>query len=126
MPAYSTGVVTNTRDFGTAASNIVLNISNIDPADTTVLIKIVASVDSDVFYIAYVDGFVVPAGGYEVRTFMIAGNVAYEVQISTSSESLGPNALVSVYGIDEFGNLVDNQRFAPEELSSIPGIDLGS
>ncbi|MBO7747333.1 hypothetical protein I8J29_24415 [Paenibacillus sp. MWE-103] len=126
MPAYSTGVVTNTRDIGTAATTIVLNVSNIDPTATSVTVKIVASVDSDFFYTAYVSGFVVPAGGYEVMTFNIAGNVAYEVQVSTLSSSQGPFALVSVYGLDEFGNLVANQRFAPEELSSIPAIDLGA
>ncbi|NBD27219.1 hypothetical protein [Paenibacillus glycinis] len=124
MPAYSTGVVTNTRDFGTAASTIVLNVSNIDVADTTVTVKIIASVDSDTFYTAYVNGFVVPIGGYEVVTFMIAGNVAYEVQVSTDASSLGPAALVSVYGLDEFGNLVVSQGFAPEALTSIPAIML--
>ncbi|CAI6069318.1 hypothetical protein [Cohnella sp. JJ-181] len=119
MP-FSTCTVTNTRDFGTAASNVVLNVRNLDLfSPVTVLVKIFASVDSDTFYTAYVSTFAVPADDYEVRTFFIAGNVAYEVQLSVTSVST-PNALLSVYGIDEFGNLVTDQGFAQAELSTIP------
>ncbi|MFC3800833.1 hypothetical protein [Cohnella sp. GCM10012308] len=118
MP-YSTGTVTNTRDFNTAASNIVLNVRNLDIATpVSVIIKIFASVDSDTFYTAYASSFDVPPNAYDVRTFFIGGNVAYEVQIDMFSTSM-PNALLSTYGIDEFGNLVTDQRFAQSELSFI-------
>ncbi|SFA74708.1 hypothetical protein SAMN05216312_101259 [Cohnella sp. OV330] len=118
MP-YSTGTVTNTRDFGTASTNIVLNVRNLDIAlPVSVIVKIFASVDSDNFYTAYVSSFDVPPNAYDVRTFFIAGNVAYEVQVDLFSNST--NALISVYGIDEFGNLVTDQRFAQNEMSFIP------
>lgn len=120
MP-FSTGTVTNTRDFGTAATNIVLNVRNLDIAlPVSVIVKIFASVDSDNFYTAYVSSFNVSPNAYDVRTFFIAGNVAYEVQIDLSSNAT--NALLSVYGIDEFGNLVADQRFAQNEMSTIPFI----
>ncbi|CAI6084124.1 hypothetical protein [Cohnella sp. JJ-181] len=119
MP-YSTGTVTNTRDFGTAASNIVLNVRNLDTSlPVSVIVKIFASVDSDAFYTAYVSSFDVPVNSYDIRTFFIAGNVAYEVQIYVGSITT-PNALLSVYGIDEFGNLVTDQRFTQAEMSTIP------
>ncbi|MBO7745834.1 hypothetical protein I8J29_16625 [Paenibacillus sp. MWE-103] len=123
--AFSTGVVTNTRAKGTAASTIVLNINNITSAGLTVIVKIFASVDSNIFYLATTSVLFIPIGAYEVRTFNIAGNVAYEFQVSVRHTSpVGPEALVSVYGIDEFGKLVNNQGFAPEELSVIPVFDV--
>ncbi|AZN42614.1 hypothetical protein [Paenibacillus albus] len=115
---YSTGIVTNTRDTGTAATNVVLNVHNTNELSLTTIIRIVASVDSDTFYVAYLNGFVTPSGGYEVMTFNIAGNVAYEVQLLfdlTTNDGTLP-ALVSVYGIDEFGNPSVNQGFAPGDL----------
>ncbi|MFD2330132.1 hypothetical protein ACFSR7_12845 [Cohnella sp. GCM10020058] len=119
MP-FSTGTVTNTRDTGTAASNIVLNVRNLDLfLPVSIVVKIFASVNSDTFYTAYVSSFVVPLDSYEVMTFFIGGNVAYEVQINVISSST-PNALVTVYGIDEFGNLVNDQGFSQAELSFIP------
>lgn len=115
---YSTGIVTNTRATGTAATTVVLNVHNTNALDLTTIARIVASVDSDTFYVAYLNGFVTPTGGYEVMTFNIAGNVAYEVELlfdlSTNDGTLP--ALVSVYGLDEFGNPVVNQGFAPGDL----------
>ncbi|MFD2332661.1 hypothetical protein ACFSR7_25685 [Cohnella sp. GCM10020058] len=120
--AFSTGTVTNTRDFNTAASNIVLNVRNLDlTTPVSIIVSVFASVDSDTFYTAYMLSYDVPANSYDVRTFFIGGNVAYEVQIDMFSTSL-PNTLTSVYGIDEFGNLVTDQRFAPSELSFIPAL----
>ncbi|SFT08936.1 hypothetical protein SAMN05428962_4299 [Paenibacillus sp. BC26] len=117
---YSTSVVTNTRDLGTAAAAIFVNVRNNDIADTTVLITVIASVDSENFYTAYLSGFVVPPGGYEVMTFNIAGNVAYEVQVFVNKfDAFMAPALVSVYGVDEFGNLVENQGFSPQDLTVI-------
>ncbi|QHW30130.1 hypothetical protein GZH47_04265 [Paenibacillus rhizovicinus] len=120
MP-FSTGIVTNTRDFGTAASNIVVNARNLDTVNpVTVMVQIFASVDSDTFYTAYLNSFDVPANSYEVLTFFIAGNVAYEVQISLSADP--PSTLMSVVGIDEFGNLVTDQQYPQSQLSFITAL----
>ncbi|MFS0838806.1 hypothetical protein [Paenibacillus sp. 1P03SA] len=121
MP-FSTGVITNTRDAGTASSNIVMNVRNLDVTNpVTVTVQIFASVNSTTFYTAYLISYVVPANSYNVREFFIAGNVAYEVQINTASVTT-PNALLSVFGIDGFGNLVTDQRILQSELSFISSL----
>ncbi|SEG72045.1 hypothetical protein [Paenibacillus sp. UNC499MF] len=121
MP-FSTGIITNTRDAGTASSNIVMNVRNLDLTNpVTVTVQIFASVNSTTFYTAYLITYVVPANSYNVREFFIAGNVAYEVQINTASVA-APNALLSVFGIDGFGNLVTDQRILQSELSFISSL----
>ncbi|WP_308634091.1 hypothetical protein [Paenibacillus silvisoli] len=114
MP-FTTGPVTNTRDFGTAASNIVVSTRNLDPASAvTVIVEIFASVDSSIFYTAYSLSYVVPANAYDVREFFIAGNVTYEVQLNSMAQtttSVNPNVIMSVTGLNEFGNLVESQFF---------------
>ncbi|SFT08949.1 hypothetical protein [Paenibacillus sp. BC26] len=118
MSTYSIGVVTNTSALGSAASTIVLNVSNVNTFHVSVIVKIVASVDFENFYTAHLSGFVVLHGAYEVMTYNIAGNVAYEVQVflSIPTPSGPPPTLVSVYGIDEFGNPVVNQGFTTQDL----------
>ncbi|SEO93180.1 hypothetical protein [Paenibacillus sp. OV219] len=122
MP-FTTGVVTNTRDFGTAAAYIVVNIRNLDITNAaTIEVQIFASVDSSLFYTLDLVAYVVPANSYNVREFFIEGNVAYEVQILATGTLLTPNVVMSVYGINEFGNMVTEQRFAQTELSFIPSL----
>ncbi|OPH61412.1 hypothetical protein BC351_14845 [Paenibacillus ferrarius] len=119
MP-FSTGLVTNTRAFGTAASNIVLSTRNIDTINpATVTYHIFASVDSSIFYTAYMSSFIVAPNYFDVREFFIAGNVAYEVQVSISNST---STLISVFGIDEFGNLVTEQGKLQEDLSFISSL----
>ncbi|SDX49957.1 hypothetical protein [Paenibacillus sp. CF384] len=119
MPTYSTGIVTNTRDFGTAASNIVVSTRNLNlQSPVTVMIEIYASVDSSVFYTGYLTSYVVAADSFDVREFFIAGNVAFEVQVDLSLS----DALLTVTGINEFGNLVEDQIFTIPELNIISGL----
>ncbi|MBP3965543.1 hypothetical protein [Paenibacillus lignilyticus] len=121
--AYSTGVVTNTRAFGTAASNIVVNTRNLDSEESVwIIVQIFASVDSSDFYTAYYSMYEVLADSYDVREFYIAGNVTYEVQLSLTVEAGVPNALMSVTGLDEFGNLVEDQRFTQADLTFISNL----
>ncbi|AZN41458.1 hypothetical protein [Paenibacillus albus] len=122
MP-YSTGVVMNTRDFGTASANIVVSARNLDLNNAAIVeVQIFASVNSTVFYTLDLAAYVVPANSYSVREFFIEGNVAYEVQILVTGTLLTPNVLLSVYGIDEFNRLVAEQRFAQAELTFIPSL----
>ncbi|WP_116189466.1 hypothetical protein [Paenibacillus taihuensis] len=51
----------------------------------TIVAEIFASVDSSIFYTAYLLSYVVPADSYDVREFFIAGNVTYEVQLDAQS-----------------------------------------
>ncbi|GKS12736.1 hypothetical protein YDYSY3_37360 [Paenibacillus chitinolyticus] len=121
MP-FSTSTITNTRDVGTASSNIVINVRNLDTANpVTVTVHVLASVNSTTFYTAYLVTYVVPANSYNVREFFIAGNVTYEVQINTTSVAI-PNVLLSVFGIDGSGNLVTDQRILQSELSFISSL----
>jgi hypothetical protein len=122
--AFTTGIITNTRDFGTAATNIVVSIHNTDPVNSSVVtVQVIASVTSTTFYIAYVTGIVVPALGFAVREFFIAGNVAYEVQMDVNAPTPS-NVVVSSYGIDQFGNLVTDQRVLQSELTPIPALSV--
>ncbi|WP_308636219.1 hypothetical protein [Paenibacillus silvisoli] len=117
--AYSTGIVTNTRAFGTAATNIVVSTRNLDAEETLmVTLHIFASVDSNIWYTAYYSMFEVEANSHDVREFFIAGNVAYEVQVDAVTNA-PQNVLFTVTGLDEFGNLVENERYAQSELSFI-------
>ncbi|SEN28454.1 hypothetical protein [Paenibacillus sp. OV219] len=116
MP-YSTGVVTNTRFFGTAASSLVVSTRNLDVINsTTVTVHIFASVSSTVFYTAYLTSYVVAANSFDVRSFSIGGNVAYEVQLNSTIT----NVLFTATGLDEFGNLTEDQRHPQAELIFIP------
>lgn len=121
MP-FTTGIITNTRDFGTAATNIVINTRNLDTVNVSVItVLIYASTTSSSFSPLYLASYAVPPNGFDVRTFFISGNVAYEVQLQAAG--LTPNNVnFTVFGIDQFGNLVTNQRVLQTELSSIPAL----
>ncbi|MBB3110084.1 hypothetical protein FHS18_002151 [Paenibacillus phyllosphaerae] len=117
---YSTSIITNTRATGTAASTIVVNTRNWNTsAPTTITIQIFASVDGVTFYTAYASSYVVATDSFDVREFFIAGNVAYEVQVNSSSSEV----LFSVFGLDEFGNLVTSQGKTQAELSFVGSSD---
>ncbi|SDX45498.1 hypothetical protein [Paenibacillus sp. CF384] len=121
--AYSTGVVTNTRASGTAATNIVVNTRNLDTDDSVwITVQVFASVDSSDFYTAYYSMYEVLEDSYDVREFYIAGNVTYEVQLSVTVEAGVPNALMSVTGLDEYGNLVEDQRYTQADLAFITSL----
>ncbi|TYP79770.1 hypothetical protein [Paenibacillus methanolicus] len=118
MP-FSTGTITNTRATGTASSTIVLSTRNLNTsAASTITVQIFATVNSTTFYTAYVDSFVIAANSYNIRTYVIGGNVAYEVQVNSSASQV----LFSVFGIDEFGNMVPNQGRTQPELSFIAAL----
>ncbi|SEO75299.1 hypothetical protein [Paenibacillus sp. OV219] len=121
MP-FTTGIVTNTRDFGTASSNIVVSMKNESLVDTaTVVILVFASVDSSSFVPAYAESFTLVPNETEITTYFISGNVAYEVQYDVILPALN-NVIISVFGIDEFGNLVQDQRYSPSEFMFIPDL----
>lgn len=123
MP-FTTGIITNTRDFGTAASNIVVSIHNTDPINSAVVqVQILASVTSSTFYTAYVQGISLPPSGFAIRQFFIAGNVAYEVQMNVTA-TIPSNVVLSSYGIDQFGNLTTEQRVLQSELTVIPALSV--
>lgn len=122
MP-FTTGLITNTREVGTAASNVVVSVRNLDAASATIIVEIFGVPFSTlVLTPLYVTGYVVPALSSDIREFFIAGNVAYEVQISNLS--VLAEVACSTYGIDEFGNLVTEQRVLQSELTSITALSL--
>lgn len=122
MP-FTTGLITNTREVGTAASNVVVSVRNLDAASATIIVEIFGVPFSTlVLTPLYVTGYVVPALSSDIREFFIAGNVAYEVQISNLS--ILAEVACSTYGIDEFGNLITEQRVLQSELTSIAALSL--
>lgn len=117
MP-YTTGLVTNTRATGSAASNIAVSVRNVSSATATIVVEIFAvPMSTLVLTPIYVSSYSVPAGTADIREFFIAGNVSYEVQIGKTD----PLSVVafSSYGLDEFGNLVTEQRVLHSELTTI-------
>jgi hypothetical protein len=119
MP-FTTGLITNTRDFGTAASNIVVSTKNEDTINSaTIIVQIYNSPTSTTLSPLYASSFVVPPNSINVSEFFIAGNVAYEVQLNVTG-AVPSNVVLTVFGLDEFGNLVTNQRVLQSELTIIP------
>ncbi|MBB3110244.1 hypothetical protein FHS18_002311 [Paenibacillus phyllosphaerae] len=121
MP-YTTGIVTNTRDFGTAATNVIVSTHNMDQnASATIIVHIFAVPETTlVLTPVYQVSYSVAADSADIRSFNIAGNVAYVVQMSIITPI--PNSIFSVFGLDEFGNLVTNQGILQSELTFIPAL----
>ncbi|TYP70120.1 hypothetical protein [Paenibacillus methanolicus] len=119
MP-FTTSLLTNTRATGTAVTNAVVNVRNLDQvASATVIVQVFAvSAVTLTLSPVYQTGLVVPANSAVRQQFNIAGNIAYEVQLSIITPL--PNALLSVFGVDEFNNLVTGQRVLQSELTEIP------
>ncbi|QHW29803.1 hypothetical protein GZH47_02420 [Paenibacillus rhizovicinus] len=118
MP-FTTGWITNTRDFGTAATNIVVNLKNADQANgATIILEILGSPDGSSFAPIYAQSVILAPNSNQALVFFIAGNVSYEVQYEVIV-SQSNNVVITVFGINEFGNLVTNQRYVPSEFTFI-------
>lgn len=123
MATFTTGLITNTRATGTAATNIVVSARNLSNASATVVVE-VFGVPSTTLVLTplYVTGYILPAFSSDIRTFFIAGNVSYEVQYSVNATLT--QVAMSTYGIDEFGNLVTEQRVLQSELTPTAGLTI--
>jgi len=122
MP-FTTGIITSTRAVGTAASNVVVSIHNVSGASATVIVEVFGvPITTLALTPLYVTSYVIPAGASDIREFFIAGNVAYEVQFSNLS-SLS-ELVCSTYGLDQFGNLVTEQRVLQSEMTPISALSL--
>ncbi len=119
--AFTTGIVTNTRATGTAATNIVVSTRNETAAPATIVVQ-VFGVPSSTLALApiYVAGYIVPAFSADIRTFFISGNIAYEVQLVNNTALA--NVVFSSFGIDEFGNLVQEQGYDQNRMTVIPAL----
>ncbi|GAB6992053.1 hypothetical protein [Paenibacillus pini] len=118
MP-YSTGMITNTRATGTAAANVVVSTRNTSSSSAVILVA-VFGVPSSTLIPLDLTSYVVPPYGVDIREFFIEGNIAYEVQLSELS--ILAQVLFSTYGIDEYGNIVTEQRVLNSELTEIQAI----
>ncbi|MFC4778962.1 hypothetical protein ACFO9Q_19385 [Paenibacillus sp. GCM10023252] len=122
MAVYTTGLITNTRTFGTAASDVVVNSHNLGAVDVTVIVEVFgASPSSPALTPLYIIGFDLPAGMEDTRSFFIAGNLTYEVQISNTS-SVFNEVIHSTFGVNEFLNLTHEQRVLHTELVPIAAL----
>lgn len=120
MP-FTTGIITNTRAIGTAATNIVVSVRNNSASVATIAVEVFGvPISTLILTPHYVTSYDVPANSADIREFFIAGNVAYEVQL----DNLTPmsEVTISTYGLDEFGNLVTDQRVLQSELTSIAAL----
>ncbi|AWV35366.1 hypothetical protein MHH60_18385 [Paenibacillus sp. FSL H7-0716] len=122
MP-YTTGLITNTRATGTAASNVVVSVRNTSNASAMMIVEVFGVPYSmPALTPIYVTGYYVPAKSSDIREFFIGGNLAYEVQISSPFPLA--EVVTSVYGLDEFGNLVTDQRVLQSELTQITALSI--
>lgn len=120
MP-FTTGLITSTRATGTAATNIAVSVRNIDAGAATIIVKVFGVPFSTmVLTPLYVTSYVVPANSSDIREFFIAGNLAYEVQFNNISPLT--SVTFSCYGLDEFGNLVTEQRALQSEMTPIAAL----
>jgi hypothetical protein len=121
--AFTTSLITNTGAGETAAAYVFVNVINeSDSSDATIELQLFQVVNTGEPKIPLAHfSYIVPAAVVDVRTFYISGVAAYEVQLDVTGI---PNYLVmfSVFGVDEFGNLVPTQRVLNEELSYIPSL----
>ncbi|WP_244310759.1 hypothetical protein [Paenibacillus ottowii] len=120
--AFTTGYMTNTRDFGTACSNVVVNLVNEDTVNAaTVTIQIFFSLVPDTKTPLYVTSVNLPANSIARRTFFIQGVLAYEVQYDVVSAAPA-NVVLSNFGLDQFGNVVQEHRVLQSELTTIQAL----
>ncbi|MGG1652735.1 hypothetical protein [Paenibacillus sp. NRS-1780] len=120
--AFTTGYMTNTRDFGTACSNVVVNLVNEDTVNAaTVTIQIFFSLVPDTKIPLYVTSVNVPANSIARRTFFIQGVLAYEVQYNVAA-AVPSNVVLSNFGLDQFGNVVQEHRVLQSELTTIAAL----
>ncbi|WP_338532789.1 MULTISPECIES: hypothetical protein [Paenibacillus] len=120
--AFTTGYMTNTRDFGTACSNVVVNLVNEDTVNAaTVTIQIFFSLVPDTKIPLYVTSVNLPVNSVARRTFFVQGVLAYEVQYNVVSAAPA-NVVLSNFGLDQFGNVVQEHRVLQSELTTIPAL----
>ncbi|MCL6604867.1 MAG: hypothetical protein K6T94_18550 [Paenibacillus sp.] len=120
--AYTTGYMTNTRDFGTAVTNVVLNLVNESQLNTAnVLVKIFYSQSPDVKIPLYVNAYTLPANSIRRAVFFVQGVLAYEVQYNVTSVS-PLDVVLSSFGLDEFGNVVQEHSVLQSELTTISAL----
>ncbi|MGO4951766.1 hypothetical protein [Paenibacillus sp. DRB1-1] len=120
--AFTTGYMTNTRDFGTACSNVVVNLVNEDTVNAaTVTIQIFFSLVPDTKIPLYVTSVNLSVNSVARRTFFVQGVLAYEVQYNVVS-AVPSNVVLSNFGLDQFGNVVQEHRVLQSELTTIPAL----
>ncbi|AZN39484.1 hypothetical protein [Paenibacillus albus] len=117
MP-FTTGLITNTRAFGTAASTVAVNTRNITSTPITVLMEVyVVPPATNTLTLIYVTGFTLAGHSSDTREFSVAGDIAWEVQLDQSG--ILSEVAFSVFGLDEFGNLVHGQNIKVEDWMPI-------
>lgn len=123
MPTFTTGLITNTRAIGTAATNVVVSARNLSNTSATIIVEVFGVPGSTLALTPlYVTGYILPAFSSDIRSFFIAGNVSYEVQYGVTATLT--QVAMSTYGIDEFGNLVTEQRVLQSELTPTAGLTI--
>ncbi|MCM3782612.1 hypothetical protein M3231_06485 [Neobacillus mesonae] len=123
MPIYTTGLITNTRATGTAATNTVVSVRNVGTSVASIVVAVfVVPITTLTLTPLYVTSYSIPANTSDIRSFFIAGNVAYEVQYNVTTTLT--EAAISTYGLDEFGNLVTEQRVLQSELTPINALSI--
>ncbi|MCZ8513588.1 hypothetical protein O9H85_14320 [Paenibacillus filicis] len=121
MP-FTTGYITNTKDVGTAASNVVVNMVNENTTNAaTVEVRIFYSLVPDVKIPLYVTTFTLPVNSIKRNTYFIQGVLAYEVQFNVTSVT-PTDVVVSTFGLDQFGNLVIEQGIIQSDMTAISAL----
>ncbi|MBV6712254.1 hypothetical protein [Paenibacillus chitinolyticus] len=122
MP-FTTGMLINTRDFGTASANAAVTISNEDAVNAAqIVVEIFYTLSTGVAKTPlFLQTYTVPPKFVDIRTFFISGVLAYEVQIAVVAPQPGL-VVASVFGLDTFNNIVPAHRVLQSELTPIPAL----
>ncbi|ASS65509.1 MULTISPECIES: hypothetical protein [unclassified Paenibacillus] len=121
MSTYTTGLMANVAQGGTAAAQALLYARNLGPDEALVVVQVFGiPIGSSTLSPIYVAGFMVPSNSAVSRSFVVSGLSVYEMQLN-NVDDLSEMAM-SVNGVDSAGNLVPSQRILPLELSPMLGL----
>ncbi|WP_021880915.1 hypothetical protein [Paenibacillus sp. P22] len=121
MSTYTTGLMANVAQGGTAAAQAWLYARNLGPDEALVVVQVFGiPIGGSTLSPIYVAGFMVPSNSAVTRSFGVAGLSIYEMRLN-NVDDLSEMAM-SVYGVDSAGNLAPSQRILPPELSPMLGL----
>lgn len=121
MP-LTTGLITNTRDFGTAATNVVVNLVNESLSGSAIVeIRVFYALEAEVKIPLYVSNVTLLPNSIRRILYFVAGVFAYEIQFNII-EPIPDQLVVSSFGLDAFGNLVQEQGIVHEMMHVIANL----
>lgn len=117
--AFTTGLIINqtSSTAGTVAQSVIVGVINDNPQFTAnVALLVFRVIAGNTRLPAGQDLFSLTPNKIFLKTYTLVNAIAYEVQIDYFSAT---NVALSVFGVDQAGNFVQNQRVLTPELTRI-------